>query len=231
MCPEKSYTPLLKILRQESNASLKLCQKALVDAQGNLEGARKRLRELVTEKGGQVVSSETSINSEGCVSLFRTENKFIVTTTTCSTDFAANSLIMKDLHLNMSKNFSLLSPSQTLGLMALNEDIRHATGLLQEPIRIANREVWDIGDGNTMGFYIHQMRHGFLGSVVAMVELSGCEGKELLANQLAKHIVGMNPENMDNLLAQPFLFGSEGLPVSSFLGFAKIVRFKRFSCK
>lgn len=234
-----SKTSLIRALREETNASLKECQEAVAQSGHDLNLARNCLKELLKLKGEKIEAKCQERGKEGSVSLFRNENSLFMSLISCTTDFAANSPLMANLH-EKCRDLALKAPN-SLDKSIFIQDVQVTTGLLQEPIQVEDAEIWRLEPGHLLGTYVHQAKSPGIGSLAAAIEVKPSaatmdesqhtEISHKICSQLAQHVAAMNPQSIPDLLSQQFIFHDKSVLdlVNQFS--LTIVRFKRVSAK
>jgi elongation factor Ts len=181
---------MVKELRERTGAGMMECKKALVETDGDLEGAVESLRKSglaqADKKAGRVAA-------EGKIALAVTEDgrEAVMVEINCETDFVAKDDSFVAFTEAVAQNALTANPADVDALMqtdiggATVEETRQTlVSKIGENIQV-RRFVRASSDGS-LGAYVHGGRIGVL------VDLSG--GDLELARDLAMHVAAMNPE-------------------------------------
>ena len=181
---------MVKELRERTGAGMMECKKALVETDGDLEGAVESLRKSglaqADKKAGRVAA-------EGKIALAVTEDgrEAVMVEINCETDFVAKDDSFVAFTEAVAQNALAANPADVDALLqtsidgATVEEARQAlVSKIGENIQV-RRFVRASSDG-MLGAYVHGGRIGVL------VDLSG--GDLELARDLAMHVAAMNPE-------------------------------------
>lgn len=259
LCRLLSTTPAAKIaridlrmvaaLRAETGMSLQLCQQALEQYGNNLALARERLADLAQAQAGKKQALTNESLPAGLVGLFEGEDAFCMMRLSCKTDFASRSLHFSQLAHDISKlafqqisrpPVSYQSVSIPAGELALvSELVQAKIAVLQEPIAVDAVHVCRRDPLVLHTFYLHNRINGNMGSVGAIVRVDpGAGGPSAslrsFVDKLARHIAGMRPGSVAELLQQPFVFSPTSEPVQNVLAAhpnATIIDFHTCSAK
>ena len=167
----------IKALRDESGVSIMQCQKALVEAEGDMEKARVILSKKSKEAAAKKADRETSA---GLVSVVETNGKMVIFTLLCETDFVA-------------KNEDFVNLANTLADVIKNDGVEKMQEQAQSIIDPVVQKVGEnirIGKveevtGEFTGSYVHS------GKIGVAVALNG--GDSDMARDIAMHISAMRP--------------------------------------
>ncbi len=204
-------TELVKELRDATGVSVMQCRSALIEADGDM----KKALEILKSKSDEIALKKADRNAkDGLVKIASSNDKAILLTLHCETDFVA-------------KNEDFITLSETLANKALAEGVEkmktEATDLINPVIQKTGEKI-ELGNveeisGEVIGSYIHN------GKKAVIVSLSG--GTKELARDLAMHITAIDDEETP-LLDQAFI-KDPSLTVSKLLANnnAKIVKFIR----
>jgi len=181
---------MVKELRERTGAGMMECKKALVETDGDMDGAIEFLR-----KSGlaQADKKASRVAAEGKIALAVSDDgrEAVMVEVNCETDFVAKDDSFMAFAEAVARNALAASPADVDALMqttidgATVEEARQAlVSKIGENIQV-RRFVRSSSDG-ALGAYVHGGRIGVL------VDLSG--GDEELARDLAMHVAAMNPE-------------------------------------
>ena len=181
---------LVKELRERTGAGMMECKKALVETDGDMEGAIEFLR-----KSGlaQADKKASRIAAEGKIALAVAEGgrEAVMVEVNCETDFVAKDDGFNAFAEAVALNALAVNPADVDALMttkinsATVEEARQALiSRIGENIQV--RRFVRMASEGALGAYVHGGRIGVL------VDLAG--GGEDLARDLAMHVAAMNPE-------------------------------------
>lgn len=167
-------------LRDRTGAGVSDCQKALMEAGGDLEKAIEILRKKGEIKAAKKAERQTK---EGVIALKNENGKLAVVALACETDFVARNqdfidavaALAQQLLISGQENFSAWAEAK------IKNDLIIKIG---ENIQLIN---FELIDGPVMGFYLHPDRK--LASVVILNA-----GRQLLADELAMQIAALAPK-------------------------------------
>jgi len=171
-------TELIKELRDATGVSVMQCKRALEEAEGDTNKALAILKKTSSDIALKKADRETK---EGSVSIKEGENKSVLVSLHCETDF-------------VSKNEDFTALLSQLNEVAFSDGIAKMQEMSKDminPIIQKTGENIELGDayeitGNTIGSYVHNYKIG------VMVSLEG--GNKDLAKDVAMQIAAMNPE-------------------------------------
>lgn len=189
---------LVKELRDQTGAPLMDCKRALVETDGDLDAAKKKLR----ERGAAVAEKRKDrAASAGVVAAAMSEDRHqaVLLEFTCETDFVARNEDFVALANKIAETALTNAPAgaasdHVLDLQfdgkTVKEHISEATGKIGEKLDmggIVKKEV----SGGVLDTYIHHDK-----TKGVLVELAGAEGESAieLAHQIAVHIAWAAPE-------------------------------------
>ncbi|MCW8872648.1 translation elongation factor Ts [Pseudomonadota bacterium] len=181
---------MVKELRERTGAGMMECKKALVDTNGDMDGAIEFLR-----KSGlaQADKKASRIAAEGKIALAISDdgNEAVMVEINCETDFVAKDDSFNAFAQAVADSALSQGPADVDALMQLRidgatvEEARQALiAKIGENVQV-RRFVRASSDG-PLGAYVHGGRIGVL------VDLAG--GDVELARDLAMHVAAMNPE-------------------------------------
>ncbi len=253
---------LLSQLRRETQGSMQACRQALAESDNNIAKARVRLAALLQGKGlvklAQVAGAsevdQAERLNEGLVSSFSDESgtKLCAFKIACRTDFASRSDIFAKLAADIGRGFLSNDPdcpSASIDMPQINQ----AVAILQEPIVLSDVHVWHrLHRSHPIGTYLHNKSNsngGTIWSFVRMVpsstagsesgdqSLSGGTQVRSFVENLARHIAGMAPGTLEELLGQEFMFSDSQQTVGQAIASSRplanfsIAEFARISIK
>ncbi|PJF17933.1 hypothetical protein PSACC_02227, partial [Paramicrosporidium saccamoebae] len=232
--PLKVDLKCLSVLREETGLSLQLCRQALQASGNDLEAARIQLSKLAGSKADKKLASGSALQ-EGSIGMYEGEaGAVVLVKLLCTTDFVARGAHFSDLASKIMQ--AVYSDSERIH-DRITDLIREKVGVLQENIVCNDFILCKPDSGNITGSYLHNKTINGLGTIGAVIEMAGIEsGKQpcqSLANKVARHVAGMGPSSMDNLLSQQYLFAPDGSTVHDYLTSqaCRIVRYYRMSIK
>ncbi|OGI57248.1 translation elongation factor Ts [Candidatus Nomurabacteria bacterium RIFCSPHIGHO2_02_FULL_37_13] len=212
--PSPITTELVKELRDTTGISVMQCKRALEEAEGDIKKAlailKKISSDIALKKGNREVK-------DGAVMIKTTGKKSVLVSLHCETDFVSR-----------NEDFtSLLSSLTDIALLKGIEKMKEGARDIINPIIQKTGENIELGDiyeveGDILGNYVHNNKSGVI------VSLAG--GNVELAKDVAMHITAMQPENIPELLDQPFIKNPDQT-IGKLLGSfdAKIKEVKRYS--
>jgi elongation factor Ts len=174
----------VQALRQATGAGMMDCKKALEEANGDVEAAKKWLREKGLSATAKRADRE---NTQGVVALSIDCPLAAVVKLKCETDFVAAS------EKFVAEANELAKLVRTKGAAAVSErkqQLEDLQILLKEKIELGDVVHFEAAPGNIMDSYIHMQ--GGRGINVVVVEMSGAS--EELAHDVAVHIAFARPK-------------------------------------
>jgi len=214
-----SLASLVGALRAETGQSLSLCRKALEASGLDLCEARTELAKLVQAQAeGTQSAGQQRQQTQGLIGLKRNNDGSVgMIELRCVSDFVARNPIfvglaeklLDSLPTGASAKYSQSFIDSDHGLRM---DLLDAVGRLKEPITVGRLEILHPGKGEVIGAYVHQPLLPGFGSIAAIAKLasfddsSAIDWVQKLADNLAKHVAGMNPLSVEIMLTQDYLF-------------------------
>jgi len=183
---------MVKELRERTGAGMMECKKALVETDGDIEGAIEHLR-----KSGQAKADKKSsrIAAEGVVVVKANGSKAVVIEVNSETDFVAKDENFLTF-VNAVADAALASGQVDVSSLANNSlaDGQTVEGARTELVNkvgenISVRRIAQISHEGPISHYIHGAK------IAAVVALEG--GDEGLARDVAMHIAATNPDCID----------------------------------
>ena len=205
---------MVKSLRDATGAPMMDCKKALsaLEVNGDADLAVEWLR----KKGVAAASAKAGrATNDGLVGVALSDDrrKGAVAEINCETDFVARNSVFQDLVDSVAQTVlqTGVKELEALKLEALEEGtveeaLISATANVGENITLSSAEFVEMANG-AIGTYVHNKRTPSMGTKVALVALT-CEGETAdghrstlqgLADNLAMHIVGADPEFLSAL--------------------------------
>ncbi len=182
---------MIKRLRMESGAGISDCKKALEEANGDIEKAKKILMARGLAKAAKKASRATK---EGIVKIVNNGKKAIMFDLQCETDFVARNEKFQELADILAEVIFEAFPANKdealrlkKGEMTLEELIKHYISVIGENIVLGNLYRIEASDNSKLFDYVH-----FTKKIGVILELKA-EPKELFDNpkfnELAKNLV------------------------------------------
>ena len=173
---------LVKELRDSTGAGMMDCKRALQETGGDLEAARKLLREKGMASAGKKTGRETT---EGLVGYRIDNGRGTIVAIGCETDFVARNPEFQEFGIKLLETVEDKGPEAAVEL----DDERAALiGRLNENIVVVGAERYEATDGQVLEGYAHPPAN----KIGVLVVLDG--GTKELARQLAMHISFAAPE-------------------------------------
>ncbi len=180
---------MVKELRERSGAGMMECKKALVETDGDIEGAIEFLRKTGAAKAAKKAGR---IATEGAIVTAIGDDAAVMVEINCETDFAANDDYFRTFAQLVADAALQHAPADVDGLKAVStggpetvEQLRtNLIAKIGENIDIRRFTRVDTGT-NVTASYLHGRRIGVLVTLL--------EGEAELARDLAMHIAASNP--------------------------------------
>jgi elongation factor Ts len=174
----------VQALRQATGAGMMDCKKALEAANGDVEAAKKWLREK-----GLAASAKRSDreNNQGVVALSIDCPKAAIVKLKCETDFVASS---ESFIAEANALATLVRDSGEAAVAQRAKQLEDLKILLKEKIELGEVVRFEAAAGNIMDSYVHVQ--GGRGVNVVVVEMKGAD--EQLAHDIAVHIAFARPK-------------------------------------
>ena len=184
----------VKKLREDTNAGMMDCKKALIESDGDFEKAKTILK----EKGQSKADSKSDrTTAQGIVVIQSNEDHAVILEVNCETDFAAKDNLFTEfvdriasliLHNNLD-DMEQLDKQISDDLESVEEYRKFTISKLGENITI--RRFRRISLDGTLGRYIH-------GSKIASLVLLDYDDSVELAKDIAMHVAASKPEYISN---------------------------------
>ena len=190
---------MIKELRDRTGVAMNKCKEALVESNGDVENAVDILRK--SGMASAVKKSGREAN-EGKIGVAETANTVAIVEVNAETDFVANNEKFLKFVQEVAEEVANTKPASLEQFLAqkfskdsaLTVDEYRAT-LVQaigENIQIGRLTVIPKQKGHSSAFYSH-----LGGKIVTFVDLSGIEGKEQLARDIAMHVAASSPDYLN----------------------------------
>ena len=184
----------VKKLREDTNAGMMDCKKALIESDGDFEKAKTILK----EKGQSKADSKSDrTTAQGIVVIQSNEDHAVILEVNCETDFAAKDNLFTEfvdriasliLHNNLD-DMEQLDKQKSDDFESVEEYRKFTISKLGENITIRRFRRIDL-DG-ILGRYIH-------GSKIASLVLLDYDDSVELAKDIAMHVAASKPEYISN---------------------------------
>ena len=184
----------VKKLREDTNAGMMDCKKALIESDGDFEKAKTILK----EKGQSKADSKSDrTTAQGIVVIQSNEDHAVILEVNCETDFAAKDNLFTEfvdriasliLHNNLD-DMEQLDKQKSDDFESVEEYRKFTISKLGENITI--RRFRRISLDGTLGRYIH-------GSKIASLVILDYDDSVELAKDIAMHVAASKPEYISN---------------------------------
>jgi elongation factor Ts len=174
----------VQALRQATGAGMMDAKKALQEADGDAEAAKKILREKGLAKAD---TRDDRDNSEGAIAMAADDNAAVLVELKCETDFVAKSDAFIALTQQLADAY-LAGGEQ--GLDGLKDDVDTLKVTLKENIQVGRSEKVDVGSGQVVDTYLHRQEGRGVNGVIVL--LSGANPE--VAHDVAVHVAFTKPE-------------------------------------
>ncbi|WP_341792215.1 translation elongation factor Ts [Rickettsia endosymbiont of Gonocerus acuteangulatus] len=190
-------------LREKTGAGMMDCKKALIETKGNLEEAV----DFLHKKGLAAAKKAGRVAAEGLTAAKVDGLNGVVVEINSETDFVARNPEFQDLVKNIAalainaENVEKLKTSIMPNDNSVEEDIIRCIAKIGENLTLRRMEVLKVSEG-AIGSYVHNEVVPNLGKISVLVGLQSSTKDtaklKVLANQIAVHIAGNNPQSIDN---------------------------------
>lgn len=182
-----SYTAKdVQALRQATGAGMMDCKRALEDAGGDQDAARRLLRERGLAGAAKRSDREAS---QGAVALAVGGGAAAIVELRCETDFVAKA----DSFVSLVDELAQLVVAKGEAAVSERADaVDELRTTLKENISVGRVVRFEVGDSSSVGSYLHVQAGRGVNAV--LVELSG--GSEELAHDVAVHIAFTRPTHL-----------------------------------
>ncbi len=186
----------VKSLRDRTGAGMMDCKKALLESNGDEEGAIDLLRKWGAAKAAKRAERDTS---EGTVHVEAGDTGFGMVAVSSETDFVALNEAFQDFAKRLAGTVSAsdlpdgvtvsgeeLLARETFG--GFGEELTDLRARMGENISVRQAVRLQPAEGSSAALYVH-----FGGKIGVLVELAGAEGQEEAARDVAMHVAAANP--------------------------------------
>jgi elongation factor Ts len=177
----------VQALRQATGAGMMDAKKALQEADGDAEAAKKILREKGLAKAD---TRDDRDNSEGAIATAASDDAAVLVELKCETDFVAKSDAFIALTQQLADAF--LAGGEE-GLDGLKDDVDTLKVTLKENIQVGRSEKIDVQAGQVVDTYLHRQEGRGVNGVVVVLD----GGETELAHDIAVHIAFAKPQYLD----------------------------------
>jgi elongation factor Ts len=174
----------VQALRQATGAGMMDAKRALEEAAGDMEQAKKILREKGLAKAS---SREDRDNTEGAIAVATTDSAASLVQLKCETDFVAKSDSFTELAQQLADAVAADGPSS---VERFKDEVDTLKVTLKENIEVGQAIRVDIQPGQVVDTYLHRQEGRGVNGVI--VVLAG--GTPELAHDVAVHIAFTKPE-------------------------------------
>jgi elongation factor Ts len=188
----------VKALREDTGAGMMDCKKALVDSDGDIEAAKRQLREkglaAVGKRADRVATEglvEAKVSGDG--------HRGVMVELSSETDFVAKGERFGALASKVAgKVFEFGSGAEVQGELAseIEKLVEDASVDLQEKIEFRGSATYD-APGGTVGAYLHKAGGWSKKGVLVQVDGGSSDDLGTVAYELAMHIQFARPEWLD----------------------------------
>lgn len=174
----------VQTLRQQTGAGMMDAKKALVEADGDFEAAKKKLR----EKGlAKAATREDRENVEGAVAVGETDAAAAIVQLRCETDFSAKSEAFASLSQQIADAVAADGPAATDGFSGAIDDLKVT---LKENIELGTVTHISKAEGQVVDTYVHLQDGRGVNGVITVVN----GGTPELAHDVSIHIAFSKPQ-------------------------------------
>lgn len=189
-------TSMIKELRDRTGIGMGKCKEALEEAKGDIELAISNLR-----KSGMAsaVKKEGRTANEGVIAVAENKDVIAIVEVNAETDFVVRNDRFQQFAKDIAEEVATTKPATLDAFLAqtfskdkeLTIDQYRATMVqaIGENIQVRRIQTFKKGSGNSVGVYSH-----LGGKIVTVVELTGSNGEETLAKDIAMHVAAASPE-------------------------------------
>lgn len=189
-------TSMIKELRDRTGIGMGKCKEALEEAKGDIELAISNLR-----KSGMAsaVKKEGRAANEGVIAVAENKDVIAIVEVNAETDFVVRNDRFQQFAKDIAEEVATTKPATLDAFLAqtfskdkeLTIDQYRATMVqaIGENIQVRRIQTFKKGSGNSVGVYSH-----LGGKIVTVVELTGSNGEETLAKDIAMHVAAASPE-------------------------------------
>ncbi len=187
---------MIKELRERTGVGMGKCKEALEEAKGDMELAIANLR-----KAGMAsaVKKEGRTANEGMIGVYENNNRIAIVEVNAETDFVVKNDRFQDFLKSITEDIANSNPSSLETFLSqkskkdpsLTNDEYRATIVqaIGENIQIKRFITIAKVSDKSIATYSHQG-----GKLVTLVEITGSNGEEALAKDIAMHVAAASPE-------------------------------------
>ncbi len=201
---------LVKDLRERTGAGMMDCKKALVENDGDLEGAidwlRKKGLSAAAKKSGRVAA-------EGLVGVISTANRGAMVEVNAETDFVARNETFQafvaevaKVALAVGEDIEAIKAAAYPGTgRTVGEELTHLVATIGENMNIRRVCVLNVSQG-VVATYMHSAVKPGLGKIGVLAAIEGpgeSATLELLGRQIGMHVAATRPEALDTSAVDP----------------------------
>jgi len=181
----------VKELRDKTGVGMMDAKKALVESDGDIDGAVEYLREKGVSKAAKKADR---IAAEGLSSIYIDGNTAVIAEINAETDFVAKNEKFQNLVNEITKGIAESKPATVdealeskIDGVSIEDTITEATQTIGEKITLRRFELFEKSDSEVFGDYAHMG-----GSITALTILEG--GNVEAARNVSMHIAAINPK-------------------------------------
>jgi elongation factor Ts len=186
---------VIKKLREETQAGMMECKKALSETNGDYEAAKDWLR---TKGLAKAAKKASRVAAEGLVCIENAGSKAVIIEFNSETDFVSKNADFQALTRSIAKaaintngDIEAIKAQKTDAGKTVGEAITDAIATIGENLNLRRAKVVTSTSGKVTS-YIHSATAEGLGKIGVLVALNG--GDEALGKQIAMHIAANKPE-------------------------------------
>jgi len=203
---------LVKELREKSGAGMMDCKKALIETDGDLDGAVDWLR---TKGLAAAAKKSGRIAAEGLVGVYVDGAKGAVVEVNSETDFVSRNVQFQGFVSTVAK-LGLVSNGDLDALNAMDypetgrtvaEELTHLISTIGENMNIRRVQVLSV-DGGEVAAYVHGAIADGLGKIGVLVGATGADAAGF-GKQVAMHVAATNPASLSSDDLDPELLERE----------------------
>lgn len=174
----------VQALRQATGAGMMDAKKALQEAEGDAEAAKKLLRERGLAKADSRGDRE---NSEGAIAFASGDDAAVLVELKCETDFVAKSAAFISLTQQLADAFVAEGEA---GLDGLKDDVDTLKVTLKENIDLGRTAKVDVASGQVVDTYLHRQEGRGVNGVIVVLQ----GGSQDVAHDVAVHVAFTKPQ-------------------------------------
>lgn len=195
---------LVKELRERTGAGMMDCKKALVESQGDIEGAIDWLR----KKGLSSAAKKASrVAAEGLIAVASAAGKAAMVEVNAETDFVARNEMFQNFVAGVAQ-VALTAGEDVAAIKAaaypgaghsVGDELTHLVATIGEHMDIRRAKVLTVDKG-VVATYVHNAIKPGLGKIGVLAAISGdsdIDALETLGHQIGMHVAFANPASLD----------------------------------